>query len=66
MKQMLEGWDKLFPGRLESIFSSLQNIAPSQLADAELFDFMGLQLDRQDNEMSPVFESDTAGLEILQ
>lgn len=66
MKQMLEGWDKLFPGRLESIFSSLQNIAPSQLADAQLFDFMGLQLDRQGNEMSPVFESDTAGLEILQ
>lgn len=66
MKQMLEGWDKLFPGRLESVFSSLQNIAPSQLADTELFDFMGLQLDRQEGEMSPVFASDTAGLEILQ
>ncbi|GFO71104.1 tRNA 2-thiocytidine biosynthesis protein TtcA [Bathymodiolus japonicus methanotrophic gill symbiont] len=66
MKQMLESWDKLFPGRLESIFSSLQNIAPSQLADAELFDFMGLKLDRQGNEMSPVFTSDTAGLDILQ
>ena len=66
MKQMLEGWDKLFPGRLESIFSSLQNIAPSQLADTELFDFMGLQLDRQGNEMPPVFASDTAGLDILR
>ncbi|RLA24963.1 MAG: tRNA 2-thiocytidine(32) synthetase TtcA [Gammaproteobacteria bacterium] len=66
MKQMLDGWDKLFPGRLESIFSSLQNIAPSQLADTQLFDFMGLQLNRQGNEMPPVFESDTAGLDILQ
>ena len=66
MKQMLEGWDKLFPGRLESIFSSLKNIAPSQLADTELFDFMGLKLDRQGGEMPPVFASDTAGLDILQ
>lgn len=66
MKQMLGGWDKLFPGRLESIFSSLQNIAPSQLADTELFNFIGLKLDRQGNEMPPVFASDTAGLDILQ
>ncbi len=67
MKQMLENWDKLFPGRLESIFSSLQNISPSQLMDAQLFDFMGLQLSRQDNGNAPImFESDTAGLDILQ
>jgi tRNA 2-thiocytidine biosynthesis protein TtcA len=43
MKQMLKGWDKQFPGRLETIFTSLQNVAPSQLADAQLFDFAGLQ-----------------------
>ena len=43
MKQMLRGWDKQFPGRLETIFTSLQNVAPSQLADANLFDFGGLQ-----------------------
>ena len=66
MKQMLEGWDKLFPGRLESIFSSLQNIAPSQMADTQLFDFMGLKLERAESELPPVFASDTAGLEILQ
>ncbi len=40
---MLKGWDKQFPGRLETIFTSLQNVAPSQLADAKLFDFAGLQ-----------------------
>jgi tRNA 2-thiocytidine biosynthesis protein TtcA len=44
MKKMLENWDENTPGRVESIFASLQNIAPSQLADTELFDFMGLQL----------------------
>ena len=66
MKKMLENWDKLFPGRLESIFSSLQNIAPSQMADTQLFDFMGLKLDRQSSEKPLLFASDTAGLDILQ
>jgi tRNA 2-thiocytidine biosynthesis protein TtcA len=42
MKQMLNGWDKQFPGRLETIFASLQNIAPSQMADTGLFDFVNL------------------------
>lgn len=44
MKKMLENWDKNTPGRVESIFSSLQNIAPSQLADTSLFDFSHLTL----------------------
>jgi tRNA 2-thiocytidine biosynthesis protein TtcA len=39
---MLKGWDKQFPGRLETIFTSLQNVAPSQLADTKLFDFASL------------------------
>jgi len=42
MKDMLKTWDKQFPGRLETIFTSLQNVAPSQLADRNLFDFMNL------------------------
>ncbi|MDD5271652.1 MAG: tRNA 2-thiocytidine(32) synthetase TtcA [Methylovulum sp.] len=46
MKVMLKGWDKQFPGRLETIFTSLQNVAPSQLADPRLFDFMDLKLGR--------------------
>ncbi|HCO66080.1 MAG TPA: tRNA 2-thiocytidine(32) synthetase TtcA, partial [Alcanivorax sp.] len=29
--------------RVESIFSSIQNIAPSQLADTSLFDFEHLE-----------------------
>lgn len=43
MKEMLNGWDKQFPGRLETIFSSLQNVAPSQLADTQLFEFKHLK-----------------------
>jgi len=66
MKKMLENWDKNTPGRVESIFASLQNIAPSQLADNQLFDFSGLQLDTQENIKPEVFESDSSGLDILQ
>ncbi|MEI7795511.1 MAG: tRNA 2-thiocytidine(32) synthetase TtcA [Methylococcaceae bacterium] len=42
MKEMMKTWDKQFPGRLETIFTSLQNVAPSQLADRNLFDFVNL------------------------
>ena len=47
MKVMLKGWDKQFPGRLETIFTSLKNVAPSQLADTQLFDFAGLTRSQQ-------------------
>jgi tRNA 2-thiocytidine biosynthesis protein TtcA len=64
MKQMLNGWDKQFPGRIETIFASLQNIAPSQMADTSLFDFAGL---RRDPDASlPRVVSDEAGLDILE
>lgn len=43
MKVMLKGWDKHHTGRLETIFSSLQNIAPSNMLDRSLFDFVNLE-----------------------
>lgn len=46
IKGMLIDWDKESPGRVESIFKSIQNISPSQLADRELFDFINLPLAR--------------------
>ncbi len=42
IKEMLKGWDQLAPGRVESIARSLRYVVPSHLADADLFDFMGL------------------------
>ena len=42
IKQMLQTWERETPGKINNIFRSLQNIAPSHLADTELFDFAGL------------------------
>jgi tRNA 2-thiocytidine biosynthesis protein TtcA len=43
VKQMLNEWEKRFPGRIETMFRSLANVVPSHLLDARLFDFVGLQ-----------------------
>ncbi len=43
VKNMLRDWELKFPGRMESIFTSICNVAGSQLADASLFDFAGLE-----------------------
>ena len=43
VKNMLREWELKFPGRIESIFSSICNVAGSQLADPALFDFAGLE-----------------------
>ena len=42
VKQMLQDWEKRFPGRIETMFRSLCNVVPSHLLDARLFDFSGL------------------------
>ncbi|WP_147198081.1 tRNA 2-thiocytidine(32) synthetase TtcA [Pantoea sp. MBD-2R] len=47
IKAMLSEWDKKDPGRVESVFKSIQNVSPSQLADRNLFDFENLPLDRE-------------------
>ncbi|WP_425445058.1 tRNA 2-thiocytidine(32) synthetase TtcA [Zobellella endophytica] len=45
IKTMLQDWDKRFPGRIESMFRSLQNLVPSHLLDHRLFDFKGVDRD---------------------
>jgi len=44
IREMMADWDRRFPGRTESVFSALQNVAPSHLADTSLFDFKGLSV----------------------
>jgi tRNA 2-thiocytidine biosynthesis protein TtcA len=43
VKGMLQDWDKKFPGRLETMFASLQRTSPSHLLDPKQFDFAGLK-----------------------
>ncbi|MBT4521478.1 MAG: tRNA 2-thiocytidine(32) synthetase TtcA [Halieaceae bacterium] len=43
VKNMLAEWEREYPGRTETIFRSIRNVAPSQLADRSLFDFTSLQ-----------------------
>ncbi|GAA3951905.1 tRNA 2-thiocytidine(32) synthetase TtcA [Allohahella marinimesophila] len=45
IKDMLQGWERETPGRLDNMFAALQNIAPSQLCDTQLFDFASLRSD---------------------
>lgn len=42
IKNMLSEWQRNFPGRIETIFSSICNVSGSQLADPKVFDFAGL------------------------
>ncbi|EQA04289.1 tRNA 2-thiocytidine(32) synthetase TtcA [Glaesserella parasuis] len=43
VKEMLQAWDRQYPGRIETMFSALQNVAPSHLCDPNLFDFKGIK-----------------------
>jgi tRNA 2-thiocytidine biosynthesis protein TtcA len=54
IREMMEDWDRRYPGRTESVFTAMQNILPSHLADNAQFDFRGLTL------ATPVEEGDVA------
>jgi len=41
IKMMLREWERRYPGRTESIFSSLRDVVPSHLLDPRLHDFGG-------------------------
>jgi tRNA 2-thiocytidine biosynthesis protein TtcA len=60
VKAMLNDWEQKFPGRIEAIFSSICNVAGSQLADPALFDFAGLDSLRR---LEPMTDEDEAALE---
>jgi tRNA 2-thiocytidine biosynthesis protein TtcA len=52
IKQLMRDWEKQFPGRVESIFSSLSTVKPSHLMDRSLFGF---------SELKPTGEADPSG-----
>lgn len=51
IREMMADWDRRYPGRTESVFSALQNIVPSHLADNVFFDFKGLRVGTELNEV---------------
>ena len=78
IKQMLTDWDKRFPGRIEIMFKSLQDVVPSHLLDNQLFDFKNLDrsqgpidggdiaFDKPDFSPGPALELENDDLERLQ
>ena len=57
IKKMLNEWGRKFPGRLDVMFKSITNVAPSHLADTSLFDFHSLEKQREDAREQAVDES---------
>lgn len=56
---MLRDWEKKFPGRVESLFTSLQNVVPSHLMDKRHYGFEGLQVTGTPNpEGDKAFDAD--------
>ncbi len=53
IRRMLQDWDRTQPDRVYKIFRAIQHVAPSQLADRELFDFAGLRVDGEAGEADP-------------
>lgn len=44
IREMMSDWDSRFPGRTEAVFSALQKLIPSHLADNAWFDFKNLRV----------------------
>jgi tRNA 2-thiocytidine biosynthesis protein TtcA len=44
IKEMLNAWELKYPGRSQTIFTAMQNVAPSHLLDGSLFDFRNIHL----------------------
>jgi tRNA 2-thiocytidine biosynthesis protein TtcA len=67
-KLMLRDWEKRFPGRVDTIFSSLSRVTPSHLMDRARFDFAGLVPSGQPSsdgdiafDVDPVFDTPPTG-----
>ncbi|MEW6314185.1 MAG: tRNA 2-thiocytidine(32) synthetase TtcA [Pseudomonadota bacterium] len=42
-KELLHEWERRYPGRTQAIFTAMQNVVPSHLLDAALFDFRNMR-----------------------
>ena len=74
IKGMLNDWNKRFPGRIESMFTAIQNVTPSHLADRNLHDFSAIKTGEanqlgdqgfdQEQFSAPIETSDTQIIEL--
>ncbi len=67
IREMMADWDRRYPGRTEAVFSALQNVVPSHLADTALFDFKGLRVGAELGGMDggdTVFDGPQFGVEL--
>lgn len=61
VREMMQEWDRRYPGRTESVFTAMQNLVPSHLADNQMFDFKGLSLESEVDEGDIVFDAPELG-----
>ena len=54
IKDMLQGWEREQPGRINNIFRAIGNVEPSHLADFNLYDFKSLSQAKVDDD-DPLF-----------
>ena len=54
VKDMLKGWEREQPGRINNIFRAIGNVEPSHLADFNLYDFKTLSQAKVDDD-DPLF-----------
>lgn len=65
VKNMLKLWDKQFPGRIETIFTAMQNTAPSQGVDRTVFDFLALERNPDAPASGEVAEADLPAFDFM-
>ncbi|GIU47993.1 tRNA 2-thiocytidine biosynthesis protein TtcA [Shewanella sairae] len=65
VKDMLVQWDLQHPGRIETIFTAMQNTSPSQGVDREQFDFLSLTRDPDAPMSGQVAESDLPAFDFV-
>ncbi|QYF94951.1 tRNA 2-thiocytidine(32) synthetase TtcA [Massilia sp. PAMC28688] len=62
IKGLMREWEKKYPGRVESIFSSLSTVVPSHLMDGNLFGFKDIKTDGVANPLGDIaFDEEPCG-----
>jgi tRNA 2-thiocytidine biosynthesis protein TtcA len=54
VKSMMRDWEKKHPGRMDTIFGALTNVAPSHLLDRTLHDFANIEATGERNSITPI------------